>query len=256
MKLLAIETSALVCSVAVMEEGVLSGEFTIQQKKTHSQMLMPMVEALCEKLELDLATLDAIAVAGGPGSFTGLRIGSATAKGLASALDKPIVSVPTVDALAYRLCGSAGLICPVMDARREQTYTGIYSFEGSEMQILLPQCAISLPALAAELNRRETAVTFLGDGVPVFREKLDALLTVPHFFAPPHLCKQSAASVAALGMRYLKEGRTETAAMHKPEYLRLSQAERVRAEKMRMENGTGERNPDTKESGASDNADS
>ncbi len=237
MKLLAIETSALVCSAAVMEEDILLGEFTIQQKKTHSQMLMPMVEALCEKLELDLATLDAIAVAGGPGSFTGLRIGSATAKGLASALQKPVVSVPTVAALAYRLYGSAGLICPVMDARREQTYTGIYQFEGTGMQTILPQCAVSLPDLAAELNRRESAVTFLGDGVPVFREKLDALLTVPHFFAPPHLCRQSAASVAALGMRYLKEGRTETAAMHKPEYLRLSQAERVRAEKIQNENG-------------------
>ena len=240
MKILAIETSALVCSAAVMEEETLLGEFTIQQKKTHSQMLMPMVEALCEKLELDLKRLDAIAVAGGPGSFTGLRIGSATAKGLASALKKPIVSVPTVDALAYRLCGSAGLVCPVMDARREQTYTGIYAFEGTEMKTLLPQCVISLPELTTELNRRETAVTFLGDGVPVFREKLRETLSVPHFFAPAHLCRQSAASVAALGMRYLKESRTETAAMHKPEYLRLSQAERVRAERLQKENGVSD----------------
>ncbi|MBQ6441434.1 MAG: tRNA (adenosine(37)-N6)-threonylcarbamoyltransferase complex dimerization subunit type 1 TsaB [Lachnospiraceae bacterium] len=237
MKLLAIETSALVCSAAVMEDETLIGEFTIQQKKTHSQMLMPMVEALREKLELDLSSLDAIAVAGGPGSFTGLRIGSATAKGLASALNIPVVHVPTVDALAYRLCGSAGLVCPLMDARREQTYTGIYAFEGNMMKKILPQCAIALPELAGRLNAEQSAVTFLGDGVPVFREKLDQLLAVSHSFAPAHLSRQSAASVAGLGMLYLREGRTETAAAHKPEYLRLSQAERVRAEQMQKENG-------------------
>ena len=240
MKLLAIETSALVCSAAVMEDESLIGEFTIQQKKTHSQMLMPMVEALQEKLELDLKTLDAIAVAGGPGSFTGLRIGSATAKGLAAALGLPIISVPTVDALAYRLCGNTGLVCPIMDARRDQTYTGIYAFEGNEMKTVLAQCAIALPELAEKLNEKGAAVTFLGDGVPVFREKLEEILTVPHIFAPAHLNRQSAASVAALGMQYLKEGRTETAAAHKPEYLRLSQAERVRAEQMGKENGAPE----------------
>ena len=244
MKLLAIETSALVCSAAVMEDESLIGEFTIQQKKTHSQMLMPMVEALQEKLELDLKSLDAIAVAGGPGSFTGLRIGSATAKGLAAALNLPVVSVPTVDALAYRLCGNAGLVCPVMDARRDQTYTGIYAFHGNEMETILAQCAIALPELAEKLNAKGAAVTFLGDGVPVFREKLDTLLTVPHTFAPAHLNRQSASSVAALGMQYLKEGRTESAAAHKPEYLRLSQAERVRAEQEKNRNGaTDDVNP-------------
>ena len=127
-----------------------------------------------------------------------------------------------------------------MDARREQTYTGIYAFEGNEMKTILPQCAIGLPELAEKLNAEESAVTFLGDGVPVFREKLDTLLTVPHSFAPAHLSRQSASSVAALGMLYFREGRTETAAAHKPEYLRLSQAERVRAEQMQAENGASD----------------
>ena len=231
MRILAVETSALVCSVAVMEEDTLLGEYTINNKKTHSQMLMPMLSELLDRIGTAIDSIDVIAVAGGPGSFTGLRIGSATVKGLADAMDLPIVSVPTVDALAYGLCGSRDLVCPMMDARRDQTYTGVYSFDERGMQRLLPQCAISVAELTEKLNGFGRAVTLLGDGVPVFKDVLKENLKVPITYAPPHLSRQRAASVAALGMVLFKEGKKETPSEHKPEYLRLSQAERERKKK-------------------------
>ena len=139
MKILALDSSGLVASVAVVSDDNLIGEYTINYKKTHSQTLLPMLDEVAKMTELDLKTIDFIAVSAGPGSFTGLRIGSATAKGLALALDKQIVSVPTVDALAYNLWGSADVVCPLMDARRNQTYTGLYSFDGNEMEVLKEQ---------------------------------------------------------------------------------------------------------------------
>lgn len=132
MKILAIDSSGLVASVAVVEDETLLAEFTIDYKKTHSQTLLPMLDQMAKMIELDLNSIDAIAVAGGPGSFTGLRIGSATAKGLGLALDKPLLHIPTVDALAYNLYGVEALICPIMDARRNQVYTGVYRFEGDK----------------------------------------------------------------------------------------------------------------------------
>ena len=128
MKILAIDSSGLVASVAVTEDDSLIAEYTTNYKKTHSQTLLPMLDEVKKMIELDLSCIDAIAVSAGPGSFTGLRIGSATAKGLGLALDKPIISVPTVDALAMNVYGTDHIVCPLMDARRSQVYTGIYRF--------------------------------------------------------------------------------------------------------------------------------
>lgn len=181
--------------------------------------------------EFDLSTVDAIAVAGGPGSFTGLRIGAATAKGLGLALNKPLIHIPTVDGLAYNLYGTAGLICPIMDARRSQVYTGLYRFANDEFQVVEQQMAISLQELVEKLNQYGEKVTFLGDGVPVYKEELKKELQVEYSFAPAHMNRQSAAAVGALGMKYYQESKIETATEHRPDYLRLSQAERERAEK-------------------------
>lgn len=136
MKILAIESSSLVASVAVTEDGVTVAEYTVNFKKTHSQTLLPMIDQIAAMTELDMDSVDAIAVSGGPGSFTGLRIGSATAKGLGLALKKPLIHVPTLDAMAWNLYGASGLICPVMDARRNQVYTGLYRFE-KDFQIVM-----------------------------------------------------------------------------------------------------------------------
>ena len=237
MKVLALDSSGLVASVAVVEDdGVndnLLAEYTVNYKKTHSQTLLPMLNEIADMIELDLNTLDAIAVAGGPGSFTGLRIGSATAKGLGLALDKPLVHVPTVDALAYNLYGTERLICPLMDARRNQVYTGIYEFRGNKLEAILPQTVTDIREIAEKLCEINREVIFLGDGVPVYRYRLtEVLMAGQKFsFAPAHLNKQRAGAVAVLALRYLREGKSESAAEHKPEYLRLPQAERERAEK-------------------------
>ncbi len=132
MKILAVDSSGLVASVAVVEEDTMLAEYTVNYKKTHSQTLLPMLHEIVQMIELDLHSVDAIAVSAGPGSFTGLRIGSATAKGLGLALQKPIISIPTVEGLAYNLVGTNKLICPIMDARRNQVYTGLYQFEGQD----------------------------------------------------------------------------------------------------------------------------
>ncbi len=231
MKILAIDSSGLVASVAAVCDDNLSGEFTINYKKTHSQTLLPMLDEMAKMIELDLSTVDAVAVAGGPGSFTGLRIGSATVKGLALALDKPVIQIPTVDALAYNLCGHRDIVCPLMDARRNQTYTGLYRFDGNKMQTIKEQCAVDIGTIIAEINHIGKPVVFLGDGVPVFRGYIEENAEVPYTFAPAHVNKQRAGAVAALAEQYLAEGKVQDAKDHKPEYLRLSQAERERMER-------------------------
>lgn len=236
MKVLALDSSGLVASVAVVEDdGVnsnLLAEYTVNYKKTHSQTLLPMLDEIVKMIELDLKTIDAIAVAAGPGSFTGLRIGSATAKGLGLALEKPLVAVPTVDGLAYNLYGTDRIICPLMDARRNQVYTGIYEFRENCLTVIEPQMAVGIEVVAEKLCKLNREVIFLGDGVPVFRQRLtETLMTGQRFsFAPAHLNKQRAGAVGALALQYIREGKTQSAAEHQPEYLRLSQAERERAE--------------------------
>lgn len=230
MRILGIESSSLVASVAIVEDETTMAEYTVNFKKTHSQTLLPMIDEMVKLLEIDLSTVDAIAVSGGPGSFTGLRIGSATAKGLGLALHKPLIHVPTLDATAYNLYGTEALICPIMDARRNQVYTGIYRFRES-FEIVHGQDAMDIDELIGILNSMGEPVIFLGDGVPVFRSRIEETLTVKALFAPAHVNRQRASAVAALGAVYFKEGKTETAMEHKPDYLRKSQAEREREER-------------------------
>lgn len=243
MKILALDSSGLVASAALVEDDNLIAEYTIQYKKTHSQTLLPMLEEIRDMVELDLNTVDAIAVAAGPGSFTGLRIGSATAKGLAFALDKPIVPVPTVEGLAYQMYGTDALVCPIMDARRNQVYTGIYEFiyyeNKYDMHVVKEQCAAAFDEIAEALNNLGRKVIFLGDGVPVFRGRMAEVMQVPYTLAPAHRNRQSAACIAALGSLYYAQGKVESGADHTPVYLRLSQAERERAESQ-----SGERTAD------------
>ncbi len=227
MRILGIESSSLVASVAIVTDDVVTAEYTVNLKKTHSQTLLPMIDEMVRMLEIDLHSVDAIAVSGGPGSFTGLRIGSATGKGLGMALDRPLIHVPTMDAMAYCLYGASALICPVMDARRHQVYTGLYRFEDS-FQVVKEQWAADIHDLIEELNQRGERVIFLGDGVPVNREIIEKEIKVPVSFPPAHANRQRAAAVAALGAVYAKQGQLETAAEHRPDYLRKSQAERER----------------------------
>ncbi len=240
MKILALDSSGMVASVALLTEDQLIGEYTINYKKTHSQTLLPMLNEVKQMTELNLEEIDAIAVAAGPGSFTGLRIGSATAKGLGLALNKPLISVPTLEGLAYQYYGSNDWICPIMDARRNQVYTGVYRFVPAKdqgevsfaMEILMPQSAMDMQELIGWLNEHAAGkVVFLGDGVPVYQKQIAEGLNKPYTYAPAHRNRQSAAALGALAVEYFKQGKVETAAEHEPDYLRVSQAERERMER-------------------------
>ena len=244
MKLLAIESSALAASAAVYEDGVIKAEYTTNFKKTHSQTLMPMIDEVVKITETDLNSLDAIAVSAGPGSFTGLRIGSATAKGLCLALDKPLIHVPTLDAMAYNFYGSRDLIVPIMDARRDQVYTGIYTFKRAEdeeeLVILKESAAMSINELltfikdtyfGGENSAYFHRVIFLGDGVPAFKHVIEQGAAFEFLFACENSLYQSAGSLACLAAKYYKEGKTVFADDESPDYLRPSQAERVKAQK-------------------------
>ena len=237
MRILGIDSSGLVASVAIVEDDITIAEYTVNYKKTHSQTLLPMLNEITTMTEQDLATIDAIAVAAGPGSFTGLRIGSATAKGLAEALNKPIIPIQTVEGLAYNLFGTNRIICPLMDARRNQTYTGLYEFvlqnDTYQMNCILPQCAVPLETIIDEINTLNREVVFLGDGVPAFLSQIKDSIKVAFELAPNYCNRQRASVVASLGMKYFKEQKVQTPSEHAPEYLRLSQAERERNEEMK-----------------------
>lgn len=235
MKLLALDSSGLVATVAIVTEEALLAEYTVNFKKTHSQTLLPMLEEIVQMVELDLSEVDGIAVAAGPGSFTGLRIGSATAKGLGLALDKPIIPIPTLDSLAYNLYGTEKLICPMMDARRNQVYTGLYEFVDQDFHAVTEQKAVGIEEIIAEINQLGREVVFLGDGIPIHKQRLEENIQVPYNFAPPHMNRQRAGAVGALGFLYYKTGHVEEAAKHQPVYLRMSQAERERIERLNSE---------------------
>ena len=228
MNILGIDSSGLVASVALQSDDKLVGEYTIHNKKTHSQTLLPMIHDMLEMADVSVKELDAIAIASGPGSFTGLRIGAATAKGLGGALSIPLIAVPTLEGLAYNLAGAEALVCPIMDARRQQAYYGIYDVSNEvPVEIEKPDAApIEVVLQKAKETKRE--VIFLGDGVPVHREALQQGLNVAWQEAPAHMNRQSAASVAVLGARYYDEGKIVSAEAFRPDYLRKSQAERER----------------------------
>ncbi len=232
MKLLGMDSSGLTASVAIVDEESLVAEYTVNYKKTHSQTLVPMLDEIVKMTELDLKTVDAIAIAKGPGSFTGLRIGSATAKGLGFALNIPIIEVPTTDGLAFNMVGTDKLVAPIMDAKRDQVYTGLYEFSDDNLVTIQESTAEPIEDTVERINKLNRPVIFLGDGVKVYKEKILEKITVPVSFAPMNKNLQSAASVATLGFKLYKEGKWVKAGDHVPEYLRLSQAERERNEAM------------------------
>ena len=235
MKILGIDSSGLVASAAIADEKNIIAEFTVNNKQTQSQTLLPMIEKVVDMSGIELEQIDAIAIAAGPGSFTGLRIGSATAKGIGLALKKPVVSVPTLEGLAYRVSVFDGIICPIMDARRNQVYTGIYKMDKGNLVCLSEQKAVDIHEIIEELEKYDEKVIFLGDGVEVQRETIEKEFKKEYCFAPIHLSKQSAAAVAVLGDIYFNQGKAEDAAEHKPIYLRKSQAEREREERLKKQ---------------------
>ena len=228
MKILSLDSSATVASVALFEDGRLLSEFTINNGNTHSETLLPMVETVLNTYGITPKEIDAFAATSGPGSFTGVRIGAATVKGLAFASDKPCVEVSTLEAIAENLSFRDGLVCPVMNARRSQVYTALFRSEDGKLSRLMDDSAISISELDSLLSAYGEPVSFAGDGYGITVEnlKLTKALTTPE-----RLRHQSAASVASVAYRQLLEGRTVSDKEFKVTYLRPSQAERTRMEK-------------------------
>ena len=220
----------MVASVAIVSEETVIAEYTMNHKKTHSETLLPMIDEILRTSESSLEELDGIAIASGPGSFTGLRIGAATAKGLAMAVDCPLIPVKTCEGLAYNMWGSESLICPIIDARRSQVYTGVYRVRG-HIDVVMDQRPMDIHELISSINELGEDVIFLGDGVLIYEKHIWDEISVPCTMAPASMNRQRGASVATLGLEMLREGRAVNADVFAPEYLRRSQAERVRQEK-------------------------
>lgn len=234
MKILAVDSSGLTATVAVYADGIILASQTVNNKKTHSQTLLPMIKDMMEHSGLKLEKIDAVAIAEGPGSFTGLRIGAATIKGLCLAIDKPLIPVSTLAGLAYNLAGCSSLICPILDARRKQVYTALYSFEKDELNELAAPSAQGIDELLCELDNYSD-ITFVGDGLPVFKEIISSKLGGRAHYAMPHMMLQNAASIAVLAAKMYENGVAVSADAFEPVYLRLSQAEREKLERQKQE---------------------
>ena len=231
MKILALDTSALVASAAITENGKVLAEYTLNYKLTHSQTIMPMIDEIVKMTETDLNTIDYIACSSGPGSFTGVRIGAATAKGIVHVLNKPIVAVPTLEALAYNIFGTDKFICPIMDARRKQVYNAVYVPEGKKLDVILEEDTRIIDDVLDYVKDVDCDVIFVGDAVSLYKDKIAELDNA--IIAPASCNMQRAACVAALAEVYIEEGKYMNGAEFAPEYLRKSQAERELEEKQK-----------------------
>ena len=230
MLILAFESSARAASVALVRDGRLISQYSQCSGLTHSRTLLPMAEDMLKNAELSLDKVDLFAVAHGPGSFTGIRIGVSTVKGLAWAADKPCVGVSTLEAMAWHGLAAGGLVCPVMDARRSQVYNALFQVENGKPVRLCEDRPIALSQLAEELQALNAPVFLVGDGAEL-AEKYLREQAIPCTVAPENLRWQSAWGVAMAAM----DKTPGNADALLPVYLRLSQAERERQERLAKE---------------------
>lgn len=230
MNILAVDTSANTATVAIINDDRLLAEEIVNHKKTHSETLMPMIDLALKRCDMDISDIDLFAVANGPGSFTGLRIGVSTIKGLAHGLSKPVIEVSTLEGMAYNLFLTDGIISPIMDARRSQIYNGVYRWEEGTLKELTPPRALSIEECVKDLLKYNEKVIFLGDGVPVHREYIKNAMGDMAVFAPASCNDQRASSLASVA---LKKEEKKTAFEVKPVYLRKPQAERELEEKLK-----------------------
>ena len=231
MNILAIESSALAASVAIAKDGALIAQYVQNNRQTHSRTILPMLEAMLKNCDWRLQDIDVIAVAAGPGSFTGLRIGISIAKGLAWQGDKLCCGVSTLEAMAYTLSHMEGaVICPVMDARRDQIYSGLFFCENGTIRRLCADRAIGLPEWLEELKQIQGRKILIGDGAQLcytYAREQGIYLEL----LPAHLQMQTAWGVACAAQTMAEAGQLVSPEQLQPSYLRLSQAERERQER-------------------------
>ncbi|HHZ06464.1 MAG TPA: tRNA (adenosine(37)-N6)-threonylcarbamoyltransferase complex dimerization subunit type 1 TsaB [Clostridiales bacterium] len=233
MKILAIDSSATSAGVALVQDEKIIGESYINTRLTHSSTLMPMIVSMMKCTEESISDIDYYAVSVGPGSFTGLRIGVATVKGMAMADNKQCVPVSTLEAIAYNYLGTDAVVCAVMDARCNQFYNAIFKTSGTQVTRLCEDRALSYNDLAEDLlnNYRDTNIVLVGDGGSLAYKLLSPNvrnITV----APSHLLFQKASGVAAVASKLIAHNKTVTPATLIPSYLRLPQAERELKKKL------------------------
>lgn len=231
MKVLALDSATESATCCIIDNDKVLGEITFNLKKQHSVILMPMIENLLKNVQLSINDIDAYVVSKGPGSFTGLRIGVATIKGLCHGTNKPFIAVSTLDALAYNLAYTSGIICPVLDALRGNVYTALYTFENMELKKVSEYLLISVEELILLLREKGQNITLVGDGLIKYKFKFKSELKNTSF-APLHLNLAKASSLGEIGMKLLAEGKSENIFTFSPFYLRKSQAEREYDEKM------------------------
>lgn len=225
MKILSVDTSANVATAAISADDKLICEFSVNNKLTHSQTLMPIIDSILKQAETDLSEIDLIAVANGPGSFTGLRIGVSAVKGFAHAANIPVVGISTLTSMAYNLPYCPHIICPIMDARRSQVYNAVYKWNDDELTELKAPRALGIDELLDELSDYERVV-FLGDGVPVHKSVITEKLGDRSSFAPLNANLQRASSLSAAAIKAYAKGKAVDGSELTPDYLRKSQAER------------------------------
>jgi len=226
-----IDTCCMAATAAIMDEKLMVAQTVVNKNKTHSQMMMPLVEQMFTAAELDPTEIDAFAAAVGPGSFTGVRIGVATAKAMAQAAKKPCIAVSTLEALAFSSKYFDGIISPVLDARREQVYNALFHGGRDGLVRITEDRALALDELLEELKKTEKPVLFMGDGTLVFEEKIRSVLGDAAVFAPKLLNLNLGGAVAEIGLEKLKKGETPPYGKLVPSYVRLSQAEREKLER-------------------------
>lgn len=225
MLVLGIESSTPVASVAVVSDEGLKGEITLNIGLTHSEQLLPLIDDLLCQSRLALKDIEGIAVAGGPGSFTGLRIGMAIAKGLAQGSKIPLISVPTLRALAYNYLGTNALVSPMMNARKQEIYTSLYRFSSQKVEQLVADCAVSPQQWADTLIEYNQPVVLAGDGASVYKDNWQSQLGEQAVILPSVLSISRAATIAWLGREELLAGRSDDLYNLKPVYIRLAEAQ-------------------------------
>lgn len=234
MKILAIDTSTAAASSAIVENGSLLCEFTINDGKKHSEKLINIVNIALENSGIDINDIDAFACSIGPGSFTGLRLGAAAVKGFGQALNKPVIAVPTLDALAYNVFPYSGLICPILDAQRNMVYSSLYTTKDNELMKLEDYRAIGIDELIDKLGKFDERIAMLGDAMPIFGEKLKKAL--PNVIeSSPGTLYPRASSVALLAEKLYKEGKALRYDELKLYYVRKSQAEVEYEKKLKID---------------------
>ena len=233
MLILGLDTCSMSSSASLVSEDRMIATFSVNHKKTHSERIMPQIEAMLKAADISIDDIDAFAASVGPGSFTGVRIGVATVKALAQAQKKPCIAVSALEGLATNVASFDGIIAPILDARRNQVYNALFESNGKNITRLCTDRALPLTELLDELKETNKNIMFTGDGVPVFKDVIIDVLEDKAFFATLPLMFNQASSIAMIGLEKFKNGDTINYEKLVPEYVRLSQAEQ---EKLRREN--------------------